>query len=289
MLAPGSYAEICSRFVWQVPAQFNIGVAVCDRWATGESRPALIYEDPAGNVRTFSFDELKVLTDCLANVLAAHGIERGDRVGILLPQRPETALSHIAIYKMGAVALPLFTQFGPEALEHRLQHSAARAAGHRRRKSAKDRGDPLLPPGASVHPRRGRAKTAPTRTSGRRSNGPPRISPRLIPRARIPPSSSTPPARPGSPRARSMPTAFSSDTSLAYNFPMNSSRSPATNSGRPPIGPGPAGYSMCCCRACTSAFPSSHTEPASSTLNTPSISSPSIRCGTHSCRRLRSS
>src|SRR6202035_2554011 len=48
-------------------------------------------------------------------------------VGILLPQRPETALSHIAVYKMGAVALPLFTQFGPEALEHRLQHSAARA------------------------------------------------------------------------------------------------------------------------------------------------------------------
>jgi hypothetical protein len=60
MLAPGSYAEICSRFVWQVPAKFNIGVAVCDRWATGESGPALIYEDPAGNVRTFSFDELKL-------------------------------------------------------------------------------------------------------------------------------------------------------------------------------------------------------------------------------------
>ena len=110
-----------------MPAKFNIGVAVCDRWATGESRPALIYEDPAGNVRTFSFDELKALTDCLANVLAARGIERGDRVGILLPQCPETLLSHIAIYKMGAVALPLFTQFGPEALEHRLQHSAARA------------------------------------------------------------------------------------------------------------------------------------------------------------------
>jgi acetyl-CoA synthetase len=78
-------------------------------------------------VRTFSFDELKALSDCLANVLAAHGIERGDRVGILLPQCPETLLSHIAIYKMGAVALPLFTQFGPEALEHRPQHSAARA------------------------------------------------------------------------------------------------------------------------------------------------------------------
>ena len=127
MLAPGSYTEICSRFVWQVPAQFNIGLAVCDRWATGEKKPALICEDPAGTVKTFSFDELKVLTDRLANVFVAHGITRGDRVGILLPQRPETALSHIAIYKMGAVALPLFTQFGPDALEHRLRDSGARA------------------------------------------------------------------------------------------------------------------------------------------------------------------
>src|ERR1700683_5648020 len=114
MLAPGSYAEICSRFVWQIPARFNIGVAVCHRWDTHEKKPALIYEDPAGNVQTFSFGELKALTDRLANVFVAHGIKRGDRVGILLPQRPETVLSHIAIYKMGAVALPLFTQFGPE-------------------------------------------------------------------------------------------------------------------------------------------------------------------------------
>ena len=127
MLAPGSYAEICNRFVWQVPARFNIGVAVCDRWATDEKKPALLYEDATGNVRTFSFDELKVFTDRLANVFVAHGIKRGDRVGILLPQRPEAALSHIAIYKMGAVALPLFTQFGTEALEHRLRDCGARA------------------------------------------------------------------------------------------------------------------------------------------------------------------
>jgi hypothetical protein len=145
MLAPGSYAEICSRFVWQVPAQFNIGVAVCDRWATGESRPALIHEDRAGNVRTFSFDELKALSDCLANVLAAHGIERGDRVGILLPQCPETVLSHIAIYKMGAVALPLFTQFGPDSAARALVTDG---------ENLPDRRDPIRPPGASGHPRR---------------------------------------------------------------------------------------------------------------------------------------
>jgi acetyl-CoA synthetase len=54
-------------------------------------------------------------------------VRRGDRVGILLPQRPETAIAHLAVYKLGAVAVPLFVQFGPDALEHRLADSGARA------------------------------------------------------------------------------------------------------------------------------------------------------------------
>jgi acetyl-CoA synthetase len=60
-------------------------------------------------------------------VLAAMGVAAGDRVGVLLPQRPETAIAHLAIYKFGAIALPLFTQFGPDALEHRLGDSGAKA------------------------------------------------------------------------------------------------------------------------------------------------------------------
>jgi acyl-coenzyme A synthetase/AMP-(fatty) acid ligase len=55
------------------------------------------------------------------------GIKPGDRVGILLPQRPKTAIAHLAVYKLGAVAVPLFVQFGPDAIEHRLTDSAARA------------------------------------------------------------------------------------------------------------------------------------------------------------------
>jgi acetyl-CoA synthetase len=289
MLAAGSYAEICSRFVWQVPAQFNIGVAVCDCWATGESRPALIYEDPAGNVRTFSFDELKTLTDCLANVLAAHGIERGDRVGILLPQRPETALSHIAVYKMGAVALPLFTQFGPEALEHRLQHSAARAVvtdGENLPKIEAIRSFlPELRYVLIVDGETG-AHTDFWAALERASSNFTAVDTASEDPALIIYTSGTTGKPKGALHAHRV---LLGHTSLAYNFPMNSSRSPATNSGRPPIGPGPAGCSMCCCRACTSAFPWSHTEPASSTLNMLSISSPSTRCGTHSYRRLRSS
>ena len=125
--AGGSYAEVCARFAWDIPQRFNIGAEVCDRHADGSGRLALIHEEPDGTCRRFSFDELRALTNRFANALAAHGVRRGDRVGILLPQRPETAIAHIATYKLGAVALPLFTQFGPDALEHRLQHSGAMA------------------------------------------------------------------------------------------------------------------------------------------------------------------
>jgi acetyl-CoA synthetase len=122
-----SYDEVYGGFRWELPEWFNIGVAACDRHADGSGRLALVYEAPDGKVEHFSYDELKHLSNRCANALAAMGVGPGDRVGVLLPQRPETAIAHIAIYKLGAVALPLFTQFGPDALEHRLADSAARA------------------------------------------------------------------------------------------------------------------------------------------------------------------
>ena len=122
-----TYAETFDSFRWQIPEHFNIGVACCDRHADGTGRPALIYEDEATGLITLSFDDLKRASNRIANLLRGHGVAAGERVGILLPQRPETAMAHLAVYKMGAIALPLFIQFGPEALEHRLQHSGAAA------------------------------------------------------------------------------------------------------------------------------------------------------------------
>ena len=122
----GTYEETVARFAWGIPEHFNIGMACSDAHADGSGKPALIYEDE-GRVATLSFDELKRASNRLANMLAAHGIGPGKRVGILLPQRPETAIAHLGIYKLGAIALPLFTQFGPDALEHRLGHSGAAA------------------------------------------------------------------------------------------------------------------------------------------------------------------
>jgi acetyl-CoA synthetase len=70
--------------------------------------------------------------DRLSHALQRLGVRRGDRVAIVMPQRPETAVAHVAIYQLGAVAMPLSMLFGPDALAYRLQDSAA-PCGDRRR------------------------------------------------------------------------------------------------------------------------------------------------------------
>lgn len=128
MLKPGkTYDEIYRSFEWKIPDLFNMGVDVCDKWAHQRYRLALVYENEKGRVEKYTFWDLKRLSNSLANGLSANGINPGDRVGILLPQSPEAGISHIAVYKMGAVVMPLFTLFGTEALEYRLNNSQASA------------------------------------------------------------------------------------------------------------------------------------------------------------------
>ena len=127
MLTPGkNYEEVYHSFSWEIPEFYNMGVEMCDKWANQRYRLALIYEDEKGQVEKYAFWDMKRLSDKLANGLKAHDISRGDRVGIMLPQSPEAGLSHIAIYKIGAIAIPLFTLFGTEALEYRLSNSEAK-------------------------------------------------------------------------------------------------------------------------------------------------------------------
>ena len=122
------YDELYRRFRWQVPAHYNIGTDVCDRWAALDpGRLAILHVHPDGRTEEISFGRLKELSDRLANVLTAHGVSRGDRVAILLPQMPEVAAAHVAIYKAGAVALPIAVLFGADALTYRLQNSGAKA------------------------------------------------------------------------------------------------------------------------------------------------------------------
>jgi len=126
--AASDYDALCRAFRWRVPAHYNIGVDVCDRWAEIEpGRIAILHVGAGGAVEEISYGALRESSNRLANALAGHGIGRGDRIAILLPQAPAVAASHIAIYKLGAIALPLAILFGNEAISYRLKDSGARA------------------------------------------------------------------------------------------------------------------------------------------------------------------
>jgi acetyl-CoA synthetase len=121
-----TYEEVYARFRWTIPATYNIAVDVCDRHARDATRLAMLYEDELGHVSAHTFAEFRARSNQLAQALTALGIMRGDRIGIILAQRPETAVAHLAAYKLGAVALPLSTLFGPEALDYRLRDAGAK-------------------------------------------------------------------------------------------------------------------------------------------------------------------
>ncbi len=122
------YDELYRAFRWQVPAQFNMAAACCRRHAQDRGRLCLYWEDESGATSSWTYWDIQVQANRLSNALAALGVKRGDRVGIILPQRPETVIAHVACYQLGAVAMPLSILFGPDALEYRLQDSATVAA-----------------------------------------------------------------------------------------------------------------------------------------------------------------
>lgn len=124
MLGPYQTYDEARQFRWRIPERYNMGVDVCDR--QDQAAPALIYLREDGGEKRFSFADIKAASNRLANALQGLGIERGDRVGIGLAQSPEAAIAHVSAYRMGAVALPLFRMFGPDALAYRLKDSGAK-------------------------------------------------------------------------------------------------------------------------------------------------------------------
>lgn len=125
------YAALHAGFHWKVPKRFNMAEACSRRWAAqaGSSRATAVIADGPGRAPTLhSYAELQDAANRLSNVLRILGVKAGDRVAIVLPQRFETAVAYMAVLQMGAVAMPLSQLFGPEALEYRLQDSAAVAA-----------------------------------------------------------------------------------------------------------------------------------------------------------------
>ncbi|KNZ32170.1 MAG: AMP-binding protein [Methylibium sp. NZG] len=123
------YAELHRDFRWAVPAQFNMADACCARWALETPDAiAIRHEREDGAAATLTYAELQRDAHRLSHALRRLGVQRGDRVAIVMPQRFETAVAHMAIYQLGAVAMPLSMLFGPDALEYRLNHSEASVA-----------------------------------------------------------------------------------------------------------------------------------------------------------------
>ena len=111
-----------AQFNWEIPEYYNIGLDTCDKWADGSGRLALIDVTPHETTR-YSFDDMKQLSDQFANSLRTQGVKKGDRVGILMAQGVATAIAHLATYKLGAIAVPLFSLFGLDALSYRINNA----------------------------------------------------------------------------------------------------------------------------------------------------------------------
>ena len=127
MLKPAAtYDDLIARFRWLIPERYNIATSCCDTWAMASpDRVAIIDVQPSGQVETLTYGAMQNHANRLANALAARGIAPGDRVAIMLPQGRSVPIAHMAVYKLGAVAVPLANLFGVDAIAYRLADSGA--------------------------------------------------------------------------------------------------------------------------------------------------------------------
>jgi len=124
MLPAGTYDDVIRGFRWDIPARLNMARQACFDWMGTPDRLAII-DLSEGNRRNVTYGDLAAMTRGLAAHLTAQGVQRGDVVGVLRAQDPWTAAAHLAIWTLGAISLPLFKLFGPDALSVRLADSGA--------------------------------------------------------------------------------------------------------------------------------------------------------------------
>jgi acetyl-CoA synthetase len=123
-LAVSSYEEACAQHSWNIPERYNIATDVCDKHP--RDKLAMIWEDWRGNERRVSWGEMQDLAAQFANVLHSRGVERGDRVAMLLPATPETAAAFLGTWKTGAILLSMSVLYGDEGIRHRIEDSRAK-------------------------------------------------------------------------------------------------------------------------------------------------------------------
>lgn len=121
-----SWDHVIKTLDWDVNEKFNFAHECCDRWAKDKNRIAIYWEDEAGNTDVWTYERLSKESNRMANALRSLGIKKGDRVGGLLGKDMELLLTILATWKIGAVYVPLFTAFGPEAITYRLNDSGCK-------------------------------------------------------------------------------------------------------------------------------------------------------------------
>src|ERR671920_1722515 len=116
-----TYEEACAAHAWQVPERYNIAADVCDKHP--RDKLAMIHEDPDGNVREVHWGELQDMANRFALRLLEAGVEKGDRVAMLLPPTPETAAAFFGTWKVGGILLSMSILYGDEGIAHRVRDS----------------------------------------------------------------------------------------------------------------------------------------------------------------------
>ena len=119
-----TYEEVCASHRWEVPARYNIAADVCDKHP--REKLAMVWESFDGSTRELTWGELQDLANQAAHALAAGGVERGDRVAVVLPSTPEAAAVFFAVWKLGAILLSMSVLYGDDAVRHRLTDSGAK-------------------------------------------------------------------------------------------------------------------------------------------------------------------
>jgi len=126
LLRRAPYGALRERFRWDIPDRLNMAAQVCDDWAA-RAPERLAIRDLSGDApRAVSYGALRAMADGLAQALVARGVGRGTCVGVLRSQGAWCAAAHIAIWKIGAISIPLFKLFRQEALSGRLGDAGAR-------------------------------------------------------------------------------------------------------------------------------------------------------------------
>jgi acetyl-CoA synthetase len=126
--AAATYDDLIARFRWAIPGRYNIATSCCDTWAmAAPERVAIIDVLPDGRIETLTYRALQQSANRLANALRSRGISQGDRVAVMLPQGINVPIAHMAIYKLGAIAVPLANLFGVDAIAYRLDDSGSAA------------------------------------------------------------------------------------------------------------------------------------------------------------------